>query len=221
MLKLALTVIAIALPDCINPSLIGGELFVAMGPRPRRRTAAFAAAAWTVTFLFGLAMGLGLGDLVLAFVPRPSARVKYDLIALAGAVLLVGGVVMLVRRRALAKSTSIDPGGPQGNAALLGAGVAGVELPTAFPYFAAITLIVGSNVSGASKLSLLVLYCLVYALPLIAIVVVCAVMGDRTERTLKPFSDWLSLHWPAVAGSVTCVIGIGVLGFGLIELRSL
>ena len=54
-LKLALEVVAIALPDCINPSLIAGELSVATGPRPRRRTAGFTIAAFTVTFLFGLA----------------------------------------------------------------------------------------------------------------------------------------------------------------------
>ena len=53
MLKLVVTVIAIALPDCINPSLIGGELFVATGPKPRLRTAAFTAAAWLVTFVSG------------------------------------------------------------------------------------------------------------------------------------------------------------------------
>ncbi|MGO9790538.1 MAG: hypothetical protein ACLP8S_13895 [Solirubrobacteraceae bacterium] len=75
-LKLALTVVAIALPDCINPSLIGGELFVAAGPRAKWRTAAFTAAAWIVTFVFGLAIGLGLGDLILALLPKPGATVK-------------------------------------------------------------------------------------------------------------------------------------------------
>jgi hypothetical protein len=83
--------VAIALPDCINPSLIGGELFVATGPRPRRRTAGFTIAAWTVTFLFGLAFALGLGDLILSLIPKPSAAVKYSLIAAAGLVLVIGG----------------------------------------------------------------------------------------------------------------------------------
>jgi hypothetical protein len=43
--KLALTVVAIALADGSNPTLIGGELFVATGAHPRRRTAAFTLAA--------------------------------------------------------------------------------------------------------------------------------------------------------------------------------
>jgi hypothetical protein len=42
MLKLAVAVVAIALADCINPSLIGGELFVATGEHPRQQTVVFA-----------------------------------------------------------------------------------------------------------------------------------------------------------------------------------
>ena len=59
-----------------------------------------------------------------------------------------------------------------------------MELLTAFPYFAAIAMIVGSGVSDVGKLSLLVLYCVIYTLPLIAIAVVIAVMGERAERIL-------------------------------------
>jgi hypothetical protein len=53
MLKLAVAVVAIALADCVNPSLIGGELFVAIGGHPRAQTTAFTAAALMVTFVLG------------------------------------------------------------------------------------------------------------------------------------------------------------------------
>jgi hypothetical protein len=66
----------------------------------------------------------------------------------------------------------------------MGAGIAGLELLTAFPYFAAIAMIVGSGVSDAGKLFLLTLYCVVYTLPLIAIAILIAVMGKRAERML-------------------------------------
>ena len=112
MFKLALAVVAIALPDCINPSLIGGELFVAMGSHPRRRTVLFTCAAWTVTFLFGVAFALGLGDLILSFLPKPGRTVKYALITAAGAVMLVGAVGIWIRRRSLA-STRQDHGSPE------------------------------------------------------------------------------------------------------------
>ena len=219
-LKLAVAVVAIALPDCINPSLIGGELFVATGPRPRRRTAAFTIAAWTVTFVTGVALALGLGDLILSFVPKPSATVKYAMIVAAGLVLIVGGTVVWIRRNALASSKPTEDRHPShGSSALMGAGIAGLELLTAFPYFAAIAMIVGSGVSNAAKLALLVLYCVVYTLPLIAIAVLFAVMGKRAERILRPAGDWLISHWPVILGPMTATIGAGVLAFGIVQLE--
>lgn len=221
MLKLAIAVVAIALPDCINPSLIGAELFVATGPDPRRRTVAFTLAAFAVTFAVGLALSLGLGDLILSVLPKPGRTLKYSLIAAAGLVLVVGGTVVWIRRRALASSDpTADRGRSHGSAGMLGAGIAGVELLTAFPYFAAIALIVGSGASNASKLSLLILYCVIYTLPLIAIAALFVVMGRRAERILRPVGDWLLAHWPVIVGPLTAAIGIAVLAFGIVRLSS-
>jgi hypothetical protein len=218
-LKLAVTVVAIALPDSINPSLIGGELLVATGSRPRRRTVAFALGAWTVTFVFGLAVALGLGDLVLSLLPKLGATVKYALIATAGLVLVVGGIGLWIRRRALTRPKP-SPSSSHGSAGLIGAGIAGVELLTAFPYFAAIALIVGSGVSNVGKLSLLVLYCVVYTLPLMAIAGVFVVMGDRAEAAIRPIGAWFLANWPAIVGPLTVAIGIAVLALGIVKLTS-
>jgi cytochrome c biogenesis protein CcdA len=220
-LKLALAVVAIALPDCINPSLIGGELFVATGSHPRRRTAAFTLAAWAVTFVFGLALALGLGDLILSFLPTPGVTVKYALITAAGLVLVAGGTVVWVRRQALASSEQAsDRHQSHRSSGLIGAGIAGLELLTAFPYFAAIAMIVGSGVSNAEKLSLLVLYCVIYTLPLIAIAAVFALMGARAEPMLRPVGDWLLARWPVIVGPLTAAIGIAVVAFGVVQLSS-
>jgi cytochrome c biogenesis protein CcdA len=221
MLKLTVAVVAIALADCINPSLIGGELFVATGEHPRRQTIAFTVAAWLVTFAFGLALAVGLGDLILSLVPKPGRTVKYALIASAGIVLVVGGAVIWVRRKALVSTEANDhQHAPHGSAALMGAAIAGVELLSAFPYFAAIAMIVGSGVSNVGKLSLLILYCVIYTLPLIAIAVVIAIMGERAERILGRVGDWLSAHWPVVVAPLTAAFGIGVLALGVVQLTS-
>lgn len=221
MLKLAVAVIAIALADCINPSLIGGELFVATGEHPRQKTIAFTVAAWVVTFVFGLALALGLGDLILSLVPKPGRTVKYGLIAAAGVVLVAGGALVWIRRRSLVSTeASNDRDSSHRPAALMGAGIAGLELLTAFPYFAAIAMIVGSGASNASRLLLLILYCVIYTLPLIAIAALIAVMGERAERILGPVGDWLSAHWPAVVAPLTTAFGIGVLAFGIVELSA-
>ena len=219
MAKLAITVVAIALPDCINPSLISAELLVATGTRPRRRVVAFTLAAWGVTFAVGLAMALGLGDLILGFVPKPSPTVKYALITAAGVVLLAGAGVIWLRRRALVSSgAAAGDHELHGSPGVIGAAIAGLEVLTAFPYFAAIALIVGSGVSTAGKVSLVGLYCLVYALPLIAIAAAFVVMGDRAGRALQPVGEWLARRWPVVVAPLTAIIGAGVLAFGAVQL---
>jgi cytochrome c biogenesis protein CcdA len=220
-LKLSLAVIAIALPDCINPSLIGGELLVATGSHPRWRTASFTIAAWIVTFLFGLAFALGLGDLILSLVPKPTATVKYWLITVAGFVLVLGGAGVWIRRNSLARQEpATGRSRSHGSAGLIGAGIAGLELLTAFPYFAAIAMIVGSGVSGPEKLALLILYCVIYTLPLIAIAVAFAILGEGAERRLAPVGAWLFANWPLIVAPITAGLGLVVFVFGIVELSS-
>ncbi len=187
-MSLTVAVVAIALPDCINPSLIGAEVLFGAGPHPARATAAFAVAAFMVTFLVGLALALGLGDVILSVLPKPGATVKYALITAAGIVLLAGAAMLWIRRKALASSAPDDHHRPDapGSPVLLGSGIAALEVLTAFPYFAAIALIVGSSASASGKLFLLALYCVVYAAPLFAIAVVCAIMGSRAETCCGP-----------------------------------
>ena len=222
MLRLAIAVVAIALPDCINPSLIAAELFLAAGEHPGRRTVLFTASAWIVTFVVGLALALGLGDLILSIVPKPGRTLKYALIEAGGLLLIVGGTVVLARRRALAGSGRLPASGRKssGSPILLGAGVAGLEMLTAFPYFAAIAIIIGSDTGNAGKVLLLVLYCLVYTLPLIAIAVVCVVMGQRAEDLLRPVVDWLFARWPVILGALAIAVGIGLAINGIVQLSS-
>ena len=52
---------------------------------------------------------------------------------------------------------------------------------TAFPSLRRDAMIAGSGVTYIGKLSLLILYCVIYTLPLIAITVVIAIMGTGAE----------------------------------------
>ena len=149
---------------------------------------AFTCAAAAVTFAAGLALALGLGDLIISLLPKPGRTLKYSLIIAAGCVLAAGGAIVWFRRKALAGHAPSPESSSRshGSAVILGAGVAGVELLTAFPYFAAIAMIVGSSVAVPGKVFLIALYCVVYTLPLIAIAVVCVVKGRRAEALLRP-----------------------------------
>ena len=67
-----------------------------------------------------------------------------------------------------ASRPNVDPSGR--SSALLGATITAVELPTAFPYFAAIAAIVGSGVGPARQVILLLLFNVCFVLPLLVIV---------------------------------------------------
>jgi hypothetical protein len=60
----------------------------------------------------------------------------------------------------------------------------------------------------------------VYALPLIVIATVIAVMGDRANRRLAALGAWLSAHWPVVVAPLTAAFGVAVLAFGVVQLTS-
>jgi hypothetical protein len=125
-----------------------------------------------------------------------------------------------IRRRALAgHAPSVESDrASHGSAIALGAGVAGIELLTAFPYFAAIALIVGARVPIPGKVLLIVLYCVIYTLPLIAIAVVCIVMGQRAEAVLRPPIEWMFERWPVIVGPLAAALGVGLVIFGLARL---
>lgn len=212
--------VAIAAPDSLNPSLIVAAVFLTLGAHPIRRALLFTITAFVVTLAGGLAIALGLGDLILSLLPKLSRTAKYDVIVAVGVLVMVGGAVIWWRRDALASGPSdAHPDPAQGGSALLlGAGIAGVELLTAFPYFAAIAMVIGSSVSAPGKVFLLVLYNVIYVLPLIAIVVVRAIMGEKGSEMLVPVSAWIETRWPVVAAPVAGLAGAALTVYGIVQL---
>jgi cytochrome c biogenesis protein CcdA len=216
---LALAVVAIALPDSLNPSLIAAAAYLALGPHPFRRTLAFTIAAFVVTLLGATLVALGLGDLVVSLLPTLSRSLKWRLLAVLGVALAIGGVVLWFRRDSLAGGEPPSHRkAPSGSAIVMGGGIAGVEFLTAFPYFAAIALVVGSSESSAGKAFLIVLYDVVYILPLVAIVVACGLLGDRAGRSLAPVADWISTRWPIVVAPLATAAGVGLTAYAVAQL---
>lgn len=219
-LSLALVVSAIALPDSINPSLILTDFYLAAGPHPLRRTIMFALGVFAVTFVGGVLIALGVGDFVRSLLPKLGSAVKYGLIIAGGVSLALGGIAIWIKREALAdRAPKMKSGKGHGQSAvLLGAGIAGVELVTAFPYFAAITIIVGSNASSPGKVFLLGIYNVVYVLPLIAIAIVCGVMGPGASGFLNRIRDGALTRWPVVVAPLAVALGVGMTAFGVLRL---
>jgi cytochrome c biogenesis protein CcdA len=129
---------------------------------------------------------------------------------------LIGLVVSIgLGRRRLSQREA--PGtNPEGRSSMiLGAAITAVELPTAFPYFAAIAAIVGSGIGSTRQIALLVLFDVCFVLPLIGIVGMLTVAGDRAALILSRARDRLRAHWPAVLAGVALLAGIFVVTIGV------
>ncbi len=222
MLGLALVVVAIALPDSINPSLILTDIYLAAGPSAVRRTTMFAISVFVVTAAGGALIALGVADLVRSHLPEIGGEVKYWLFVVGGISLAAGATAIWIRRRQLVarrRLTTTESRAGQ-SAVALGAGIAGIELLTAFPYFAAIGIIVGSTVSDPEKAILLGLYNVAYVLPLIAIAVTCAVMGDAAADSLGRLRDRAMNRWPFFVAPLAAVLGVALVVIGVVRLMS-
>ena len=198
MMRLLGVVAAIALVDSLNPSTIAPAIYLASGERARRSVLEFAAAVLLTHAAGGVFLLLGPGPLLMSLVRELSGTLQ-DLGELAlGLVVVVAGGLTWRHRVRLSRREMPDPN-PKGRSNLmLGATIALVELPTAFPYFAAIAAILGSRVAVPGQIAALLLYNICFVLPLVAILATLITTGDRAQQILERRRDQLRTRWPAV-----------------------
>lgn len=208
-------VVSIGLADSLNPSTVAPALFMATEEEGARTVLRFTVGVFAVYLLGGLVVALGPGQLLLSLVPHPSHVTRYVLELIAGAAMLLGGGLLRrfrepLSRRALPSFSGERRGGPT----LLGASIMGVELPTAFPYFAAIAAVVGSGDAIWRQVVLLVLYNVCFVVPLIGIVVVLRRFGPEGRARLAASRTWLQAHWPTLLAGLAIGAGAIVLTLG-------
>ena len=214
MLRLVGLVVSIGLADSLNPTTIAPALYLAAGERPRARVLTFTLAVFAVYFLGGALIALGPGQLILSLVPKPDAEDRHVLEIVVGAAMLVAAAFLWLHRERLANRKPPQVTTRGRSSAILGATITAVELPTAFPYFAAIAAIVGSGLGPPRQLLLLVLFNICFILPLLAIVATLWFAGDQAERVLCRWRSFLERHWPKLLAGLALVAGVFVILLG-------
>jgi cytochrome c biogenesis protein CcdA len=212
--------VSIGLADSLNPSTIGPALYMAGGDHARQRVTQFTLAVFLVYFAGGAAIALGPGQLLLSLVPHPD-REDVAVIETVVGFAMLGAAAYLWRHRERLSARRPKPIRTQGrSSALLGATITAVELPTAFPYFAAIAAIVGSGEGVAKQITLLLLFNACFVLPLVGIIAVLAFAGDRAQVVLTNWRDWLLARWPTLLAGVAVLAGLFVILLGTTWLAS-
>jgi cytochrome c biogenesis protein CcdA len=221
MLRLIGLMISIGFADSLNPSTIAPALYMATGQRnPRRQVMQFTLGVFAVYLIGGLAVALGPGELVLDLVPHPRPGLKYLFEIIGGVVLLTLAGVLWAFRTLLAKRELPEVRADSRSSLVLGATITALELPTAFPYFAAIAAVVGSGFGIWHQVFLILIFNVTFVLPLLAIVLILQFAGPNADRVLTSSRRWLERHWPValavvglVAGTFCVFIGItGLIG---------
>src|SRR3954447_21442098 len=209
-LRLAGIVLAVGLADSLNPSTVGPAVYLATTQRPVARVALFTLGVFAVNLAAGIALALGPGTLLVHLVPRPDPTVRHALELAAGLVLIAIAAAMGAARNRLAGHELPMREGGGGAALALGASIAAVELPTAAPYLGVIAVIAAQRPSLAQTAALLALFCAAFVAPLLAILVVLVVAGDRAEPVLAKGGAWLQWHWPVVLATLLLLAGGGL-----------
>lgn len=215
MIRLLGLVLSIGIADSLNPTTIGPALFLATSKHPRRQVAEFAFGVFSVYLLGGLIIALGPGQLLLSLVPRPGRHLGYLLETVAGVAMLAAAAFLWGYRRRLARAEAPDFSGRRRSSAVLGATITAVELPTAFPYFAAIAAVVGADVDVPRMVFLLVVFNLCFIAPLLGILATLTFAGANAQRVLAGWRVRLEAHWPAVLATLAFLAGLIVTLLGV------
>jgi cytochrome c biogenesis protein CcdA len=215
MLRLMGIVISIGLADSLNPTTIGPALYLATGERARGRVAEFTFAVFAVYFLGGAAIAVGAGQLIRPILPHPRHHIT-SIIEVAVGVAMIVGAAMLWRHRHRLAHRGLPDFDPHGKSSwVLGASITAVELPTAFPYFAAIAAIVGADVDALRALVLLLLFNVCFVLPLLGMVATLSFAPESSDRLLSAGRRFLQRHWPAALAALIFLAGLFVVLLGV------
>lgn len=219
MLRLIAVVVSVGLADSLNPSTIGPALYLATAEHAVRHVLLFTAGAFVVYLAGGWLLVFGPGDAILSLIPHPGAGLRHWLELAAGLLLIVAALVTWWRRKALAQRPLPAP--KQGKSGLvLGASIMAVELPTAFPYFGVIAAIAGSSLDDGRQFVLLVIFNLVFVLPLLAIALAVAFRGRKATRMLRRARQGLERTWPKALAWILAALGAVVVLLGATGLLS-
>lgn len=184
MLTTVAVVAALGLADSINPVTILVAVYLGAGPDPVRRLGGFIAGVFAVYLIGGLALMLGPAELLreaLAGIEIPGADAAKLVV---GAALMIVAVAVWARRTRLASVALPEGLTRPGSALALGALVTALDLPTALPYFGAITVIVSADVPTVAQLMLLGMFNVLYVLPLALVLGAHLAFGARCHAQL-------------------------------------
>ncbi|MGH2883110.1 MAG: GAP family protein [Solirubrobacteraceae bacterium] len=202
---------SLAVADSVNSVTIAVAVFLSARPDAVRRLAGFAVGVFIVYLAGGAVLVLGPGELLRTAVDGVHSRGFHVVsIALGALIIAVAGVIWATLGQFVGRDDLSASVPRPGSALALGAMVTAVDLPTAFPYFAAIAAIVGSDVGLVGQLALLAMFNALYVLPLCGILLLRLLAGERSAAPLARASRLIERFAPFVLVALALAVGVGL-----------
>ena len=190
-----LAIVGLGLLDSLNPFSIAACAVVSARPQSLGRGVAFITATFLVYFLSGVALVTGWAELLIALQPwiKPWMRVAFWLLVAFGCCL---GAIFLWRRPPMGQDKAVKQ--PSSTAILaiflFAFGSTLSDMPTAFPYFGAIPIMVATGANFLGLLAWLALYSLIYVSPLIILLAYRLIFPQAFEPlqgVINRMMDWV------------------------------
>jgi len=185
------SIAGIALVDSLNPTAIALQLLLLSTPGASARSAAFILGVFAGNYAGGLILVLGVNRFFGARL-RDVAALHDGIQAIIGVLLVVAGIFAC--RFASPKKSRRAPPGPW-QSFLMGIAEMALELPTAFPYLAAVGLIVRESPPLPATLGILLIYNILFVLPLWVLLLIYKRLPGRKApwmtKLRKRFRRWL------------------------------
>ncbi len=212
-LLVVLTPIGLLDSTSIIPLCIVLLVMLLAGPNPLVRSCALILGIFVAYLAFGLLVLFGLQtiiDEVEVYIDRLWTNPNLEELILQ---IIIGMVLCVVAWRMIAKDKKrADKPAPSSLTAVQaftsGAVLTIVGLPGAVPYFAAIELTLRAELAMAEEIIALVFYNVVFVLPIAAIVVLRAILGDRSQRLFDRIKVFFDTWGQRVIVALLIVLGV-------------
>lgn len=208
-------IVSIAALDSLNPSTLAPALVLAaVSPHSVRRVAAFTAGVFAVSTAGGIVLLVGPAHTLLTRLAKPSARAEHLAAIVCGGLLVVVAAVLWSRRDRPRRPRARTVVASVRSALLLGGAIMAVELPTAIPYFAGLVAIAAARRDVVEGVLLVLLYNVVFVLPLLGVVVLTCLAGPAADVRMLDVRLRMERRAPTVVPVIVGVAGLVLLAFG-------
>jgi cytochrome c biogenesis protein CcdA len=212
-------VLSIAIADSLNPSTVGPAVYLATRKHAARGLQGFTVGVFAVNVGAGLLLVLGPGQAILAAVPhvREHTRNLIELCLGVGALALA--CLLWPLRDRIAPHVMRVQNPSDSSSLALGAGIALANLPTAFPYFAVIAVIIGSGGNIPTQAALIVLFNVAVVTPLLAILAISMHPGKHGRAFLGYLRTRLDRWAPTLIPVIVLIFAVALIllgGVGLV-----